>query len=104
MEPLASYAAAVRGRRYDMAIYKDRRGFFLRIYDRRARDIVAPVHLDPAIYGYGPDARPWSRPMWRAWLRDGAERLLFRVGIHRFSVAPLTVEQPAAERELAITG
>jgi hypothetical protein len=87
MEPLASYGACIRGRRYDLAVYEDNRGYFLRIYDGRARDIVPPVYLDPAAHGGG-GTGAWSGPMWRGWLRDGAERLLFRVGVLRLALSP----------------
>lgn len=88
MQPVVSYGARARGRLYDLAIYQDKRGYFLHVYDGRARDLVAPVHLDPRTHGQHPDGAPWSYPTWRAWLRDGAERLLFRVGILRLAIAP----------------
>lgn len=94
MDPIASYVASVRGHRYDLAVYSDRRGYFLRVYDGRARDLVPPVHLDPGVYGHGPMGAAWTPTEWRAWLRDGAERLLFRVGL--FRLAELRLTEPTA--------
>jgi hypothetical protein len=84
-----------------MAVYRDKRGYFLRIYDGRARDIIPPVHLDLAVYGHDVDGAPWSDGTWRSWLREGAERLLYRVGILRFALTAPMPEPGDAEPVLA---
>jgi hypothetical protein len=95
MEPIASYVAVVRRRRYDLAAYRDPRGYFLRVYDGRAADLVPPVHLDPRFYGQHANGVAWSEGEWRAWLKAGAEALLFRVRLLRLREAPLPGEDVA---------
>jgi hypothetical protein len=85
--PLASYVATVCGHRYELVVYTDAKGYVLRVYDRRAADLAAPVRLDPRVYGHGAAGEDWTRTVWRSWLRDGAERLLYRMGVLRFQLA-----------------